>query len=160
MEQSPTIDRAVSLDQAISIAIHLQQNEQWKAAGDIYRQILEVARDYPPALHFSGVLAHQEGRSDEAVALISKSLELEPDRADWHSNLGIVLRDQLKLEEAVAACERAIAIDAKHTNALNNLGVLLRAQGKDAEAEAAYRAAIRAQSEALGRVSQPRDPPE
>ena len=32
--------------------------------------------DYPPALHFSGVLAHQEERSDEAVALITKSQEL------------------------------------------------------------------------------------
>ena len=31
-------DRAVSLDEAISIAIRLQQNDQWVAAGDIYRQ--------------------------------------------------------------------------------------------------------------------------
>ena len=72
MEQSPTTDRAVSLDEAISIAIQLQQNDQWMAAGDIYRQILEVAPDFPDALHFSGVLAHQEGRSDEAVALIDE----------------------------------------------------------------------------------------
>ena len=88
MEQTPTTDRAVSLDEAISIAIQLQQNEQWAAADDVYRRILEVAPDHPDALHFSGVLAHQQGRSDEAIALIERSLELEPDRADWHSNLG------------------------------------------------------------------------
>ena len=144
MEQSPTTDRAVSLDEAISIAIRLQQNDQWVAAGDIYRRILEVAPDYPDAVHYSGVLAHQEGRSEEAVKLIERSLELEPDRADWYSNLGIVLRDRLRLDEAIVACQRAIALDPNHANAHNNLGVLLRAQGKVVEAEAAYRAAIRA----------------
>jgi predicted TPR repeat methyltransferase len=143
MEQSPTIDRALSLDEAISIAIRLQQNEQWVAAGDIYRRILEVAPDYPDAVHYSGVLAHQEGRSEQAVALIERSLEIEPSRADWYSNLGIVLRDRLNLDEAVVACRRAIALDPDHANAHNNLGVLLRAQGKVVEAEAAYRAAIR-----------------
>ena len=147
MEQSPTSDRAVSLDEAISIAIRLQQNDQWVAAGDMYRRILEKAPDYPDALHYSGVLAHQEGRSDQAVALIQKSLELEPDRADWHSNLAIVLRDRLRLDEAVAACRRAIALDPKHANAYSNLGVLLRAQGNLDEAEAAYRAAIRVSPE-------------
>jgi predicted TPR repeat methyltransferase len=143
MEQSQTTDRAVSLDEAISIAIRLQQNDQWVAAGNLYRRILEVAPDHPDAVHYSGVLAHQEGRSEQAVELIEKSLELDPNRADWYSNLAIVLRDRLELDEALVACRRAIALDPDHANAHNNLGVLLRAQGREAEAEAAYRAAIR-----------------
>ena len=147
MEEPPTTDRAVSLDEAISIAIRLQQSDQWVAAGQMYRRILEVAPDYPDAVHYSGVLAHQEGRSEQAVELIERSLELEPGRADWYSNLAIVLRDQLKLDEAIVACRHAIALDAHHANAHNNLGVLLRAQGKPVEAEAAYRAAIRVSPE-------------
>jgi predicted TPR repeat methyltransferase len=143
MEQSPTKDRAVSLDEAISIAIRLQQNEQWTDADDIYRRILEVAPDNPDALHYSGVLAHQQGRSEQAVVLLQRSLELEPDRADWYSNLGIVLRDRMKLDEAIVAFEHAITLDPNHANAHNNLGVVLRAQGRVAEAEAAYRGAIR-----------------
>ena len=142
-----TTDRPVSLDEAIAIAIQLQQNDQWVAAGEIYRSVLEVAPDHPAAVHYSGVLAHQEGRSEQAVALIQRSLELEPRRADWHSNLAIVLRDRLQLDEAIAACQRAIALDTDHANAHNNLGVLLRAQGRLVEAEAAYRAAIRASPE-------------
>jgi predicted TPR repeat methyltransferase len=110
----------------------------------MYRRILEAVPDYPDAVHYSGVLAHQEGRSEQAITLIKKSLELEPDQADWHSNLAIVLRDRLELDEAIAACQRAIELDPNHANAHNNLGVLLRAQGKLVEAEAAYRAAIRA----------------
>src|SRR5687767_6507081 len=120
MLQSPTKDRAVSLDEAISIAIQLQQNEQWAAADEIYSRVLEVSPNFPDAVHFSGVLAHQQGRSEEAAALIEKSLELEPHRADWHSNLGIVQRDRMKLDEARAAFERAIALDPDHANAHNN----------------------------------------
>jgi predicted TPR repeat methyltransferase len=142
MEQLPTGDRAVSLDEAVSIAIRMQQNEQWTAANDIYRRILEVAPDHADAVHFSGVLAHQQGSSDKAVALIERSLELEPDRADWYSNLGIVLRDRLKLDEATVAFQRAIALDPKQANAHSNLGVVLKAQGRVVEAEAAYREAI------------------
>lgn len=105
--------------------------------------MLEVAPDHADALHFSGVLAHQQGSSDDAVALIERSLELEPERADWHSNLGIVLQDRLSLDDAAAAYRRAIALAPDHANAHSNLGVVLRAQGKVAEAEAAYRAAVR-----------------
>ncbi len=143
MEQLADNDRALSLDEALSIAILLQQNEQWAAAADIYRTILDVAPDYADALHFSGVLAHQQARSEEAVALIERSLELEPDRADWYSNLGIVLQDRLQLDDAIVAYQRAVALDPDHANAHNNLGVVLRAKDKPVEAEAAYRAAIR-----------------
>jgi predicted TPR repeat methyltransferase len=89
------------------------------------------------------VLAHQQERGDEAVALIERSLELEPDQPGWHSNLGIVLQDRLRLDEATAAYERAVELDPDHANAHNNLGVVLRAQGRIADAEAAYRTAIR-----------------
>ena len=143
MDESPASGRGLSVDQAISIAIVLQQNEQWSAAADIYRGILDVAPDCADALHFSGVLAHQQAQGEHAVALIERSLELEPERADWHSNLGIVLQDRLELDEATGAYQRAIALDPEHANAHNNLGVVLRAQGRVVEAEAAYRTAIR-----------------
>jgi predicted TPR repeat methyltransferase len=147
MDQLPAEDRALSVDEAVAVAVLLQQHEQWAAAADMYRRILEIAPENADALHFSGVLAHQQARSEDAVALIERSLALEPARADWYSNLAIVLRDQLQLDEAAAALERAIALDPQHANAHNNLGVVLRAQGNVVQAEAAYRTAIRLQPE-------------
>ena len=58
--EPPGNDRALSLDEALSVAVVLQQAEQWAAAAEIYRSILEVAPDHAGALHFSGVLAHQQ----------------------------------------------------------------------------------------------------
>jgi predicted TPR repeat methyltransferase len=136
-------DRPLNVDEAIAIALVLHQTEQWSAAEELYRGVLEVAPDHADALHFSGVLAHQQARSDEAVTLIGRSLELEPDRADWHSNLGIVLQDRLELDEAIAAYRRAISLDPTHATAHSNLGVVFRAKGDVVEAETAYRDAIR-----------------
>src|SRR5690242_18887883 len=106
MDESSSSDRALSIEEAISIALALHQAEQWSAADDHYRGILEVAPDHADALHFSGVLAHQQARSERALELIDRCLEVQPERADWHSNLGIVLQDRLQLDDAIVAYRR------------------------------------------------------
>ncbi|MDO8478515.1 MAG: tetratricopeptide repeat protein [Candidatus Rokubacteria bacterium] len=143
MEQSPTAPREVTVDEAMAIAIRCQKNGQLAEAEALYRKVLELKPDQPDALHYSGVLAHQQGRSEEAIALITRSLDLAPDQPDWHSNLGIIFQDKGKLQEAVVAYRRALVLQPTHANAHNNIGVLLRAQGMTAEAEEAYRTAIR-----------------
>src|SRR3954468_24573016 len=87
MEEEPTTEpHELTLDEAVSLAIVLQNNERVADAEQLYRRVLELAPEHPHALHYSGVLAHQQGRSEEALALVGRSLALEPDRADWHSN--------------------------------------------------------------------------
>ena len=142
MEQSETPARELTLEEAVAFAILLQKNEQLVEAQELYRRVLEMAPNHPHALHYAGVLAHQQGRSDEALALVERSLTLAPDQADWHSNLGIIFQSRGELGAAIDAYRRAIAIDSSHANAHSNLGVLLRATGKPLEAEAAYRTAI------------------
>jgi predicted TPR repeat methyltransferase len=143
MEPSESSTRALTLEEAVSFAIILQKNEQLAEAHELFRRIIEAAPDHPRALHYAGVLAHQQGRNGEALALIERSLALAPDQADWCSNRGIVLQSEGRLEPAIVSYRRAIALDPSHANAHNNLGVLLRATGQPVEAEAAYREAIR-----------------
>jgi predicted TPR repeat methyltransferase len=143
MQDSETSPRELTLDEAVALAILLQKNEQLLEAQELYRRVLDVSPNHPDALHFAGVLAHQQGHHDRAIALIEQSLSASPGRADCYSNLGIILQSTGRLEAAIEAYQRAIAIDPSHANAHSNLGVLLRATGKPHEAEAAYRAAIR-----------------
>jgi len=142
MEPSDSTTRELTLEEAVSFAILLQKNEQLAEAHAVYRRVLEQAPDHPRALHYAGLLAHQQGHNGEALALIERSLALAPDQADWCSNRGVVLQSDGRLEAAIESYRRAIAIDPGHANAHNNLGVLLRATGRPVEAEAAYRAAI------------------
>jgi predicted TPR repeat methyltransferase len=141
--QETESSRELTLDEALAVAILLQKNEDYAAAHEVYRRVLEAAPNHPSALHYAGLLAHQQGRNEEALGLIERSLALSPDAADWHSNRGIVLQSAEKLGEAIGAYARAIAIDPDHANAHNNLGVLLRARGEPEQAEAAYRTALR-----------------
>ena len=143
MEPSESPTRELTLEEAVSLAILLQKNEQLVEARELYRRVLEAAPDHPRALHYAGVLAHQQGRNDEALALVERSLALVPDQADWCSNLGIILQSDGRLDHAIEAYRRAVALDPGHANAHNNLGVLLRATAQPVEAEAAYRTAIR-----------------
>jgi predicted TPR repeat methyltransferase len=143
MEQSETPPRELTLEEAVALAILLQKNAQLVEAQELYRRVLDTAPNHPDALHYAGVLAHQQGHSDEAVALIERSLAFAPGRADCYNNLGIIFQSTGKLQPAIDAYQHAIAIDPGHANAHSNLGVLLRATGKPLEAEAAYRTAIR-----------------
>ena len=142
MEQPDTPPRELTIEEAVAFAILLQKNEQLVEAQELYRRVLDTAPNHPDALHYAGVLAHQQGHSDEAVTLIEKSLALAPGRADCYNNLGIIFQSTGKLQAAIDAYQQAIAIDPSHANAHSNLGVLLRATGKPLEAEAAYRTAI------------------
>ena len=100
------------------------------------------------------------GKSEEAVALIERSLELEPDRADWHSNLGIVLRDRLRLDEAIVAFRRAIALDPNHANALQQSRRRAEGAGPARRGGSGVSGRHSRRSRTLGRLHQPRHPAE
>ena len=134
--------RELTLDEAVSLAIALQKTDELVAAAEVYRRVLDTDPRHPDALHFAGVLAHQQGRHDEAVTLIERSLLVVPDRADCYSNLGIIFQATGRLDRAIESYRRAIALEPGHANAHSNLGVLLRATGDPVGAEAEYRTAI------------------
>ena len=126
------IGRAVSLHRAGNLA----------KARRIYQDILAVDPDHVVALHFLGVLFHQDGDSDRAIASIQRAIDLAPDYADAHNNLGNVLKETNQLEPALRAYRRVVELVPGHADAWNNLGIVLRGQGEYAEAHSAYARAI------------------
>ena len=83
-----------------------------------------------------------QGKLDEAVACYRRALELKPDFAEAHNNLGLALKDQGKLDEAVACYRRALELKPDFAEAHYNLGNTLNDQGKLDEAVACYRRAL------------------
>ncbi|MEQ1759504.1 MAG: tetratricopeptide repeat protein [Vicinamibacterales bacterium] len=142
VESAGVSGTALTLDEAMAVALDRLQQGDADDAEAICRKILDVAPEYPTALHYLGMLRHRQGNDGDALELIRRSLTLVPDQPDWHSNLGIVLQSSDDLEGAMAAFERAIALSPTHAQAHNNLGVLLRVFGHNDRAEAAYRRAI------------------
>ena len=88
------------------------------------------------------MIAYQVGKLDEAVACWRRALELKPDYAETHNNLGLAFKAQGKLDEAVACCRRALELKPDYAEAHNNLGLAFKAQGKLDEAVACCRRAL------------------
>ena len=142
MEEEVGERSEVTLEEAVAIALGLLRKAELENADRVLGWVLEIQAEHADALHFRGWIAHQQGRNEEAVELIRRSLAVAPGYADAHSNLGVVLGAMGRLDEAILACRRAIELAPNHANAYSNLGVLLRATGRPAEAEAAYRTAL------------------
>ena len=123
-------------------AIQRHRGGDLAAAETAYAAHLAIAPDDPDALHFLGVLRHQQHRTDEAIKLIRRALDTAPRYVDASSNLGNLYKESGRLDEAEQAYRCAIAIDRSHVASWNNLGVVLRAQGKAPDAVTALREAL------------------
>ena len=62
------------------------------------------------------------GQLDEAIAEYRKALQIQPDYAEAHNNLGIALYDKRQLDEAIAEYRKALQIQPDYAMAHNNLG--------------------------------------
>ncbi len=135
-------EQAVTIEEALDIAVRAHRSGDLRTAEAVYGRILAAAPDYPPALHFYGLLHHHTGRSDTAVELIRRAIVQQPDDAGMHNNLGNVLNEQNRHSEAELAYAEAVRVQPDHADALSNRGVALRTLGRLDEAEACYRRAI------------------
>jgi len=133
------------LEDALASAIEALRAERLEEAQARLEAILARSPEQADALHFLGVLRHTQGRHDEGVDLIQRSIAAMPGAPGPWNNLGNVLMGASRLDEAVVAYERSAALAGDHpeaAGALNNLGVIHRKRGDHAKAEAAVRRAI------------------
>jgi Flp pilus assembly protein TadD len=78
----------------------------------------------------------------EAEKNFKKAIELKPDYAVAHNNLGAVLKDQGRLDEAETNFRKTIELKPDYAEAHNNLGAVLRDLGRLDEAETNFRKTI------------------
>jgi len=95
-------------------------------------------------LHHEGVSAYRQGRSAAAIALLERAVEVWPEFAEAHNNLGVLLQAQGQLEPATRHFERALALNPAYAEAHNNLGAVLQAQGRQDQAMAQFEQAVAA----------------
>ena len=90
-----------------------------------------------------GIPGKRQGQLAEALACYQRALQLKPDYAEAHNNLGTALQDQGQIAEALACYQRALQLKPDYAEAHNNLGVALYARRDLAGALASYRQALR-----------------
>ena len=87
-------------------------------------------------------LWHDRGRIDEAIEQYQQALEINPDYAEAHINLGIALAGCGRIDEAMAHYRKALEIKPDYAEAHNNLGTALARRGQIDEAMAQFQRAL------------------
>lgn len=125
---APTIHDAIA---------HFQKG-RLQESESIYLQLLQKQPNDVNALHFFGVLRARQGRRDEAVQLIKRSLSLSPRNPDAWNNLGNVLLAANDARGAELAYTNATNQRPEYAEAWYNLANLLRQARRRDEAARAY----------------------
>lgn len=90
----------------------------------------------------------EAGEHAEAETCFKKALQIAPDFAEAHTNLGLLLEKRSDSKTAEACYRRSIALNPTCSQTHLNLGALLANQKRFMEAEAAYRQAIELKADA------------
>lgn len=89
------------------------------------RRILAGRPKQPLALKALGFALIGQGRHDDALPIVSYSLERNPDDPEAHNNLGIVLSALMRWDESIECFARSIDIRPDDPEVLKNYGVAL-----------------------------------
>jgi Flp pilus assembly protein TadD/SAM-dependent methyltransferase len=113
---------------------------------DAEKLSLSITQEFPNHGFAWKVLAaalKQQGRTNESLIASQKSIQLNPQDAGAHYNLGITLQERGRLKEAEANYRQTIKLKSDLPEVHFNLGVILEEQGKLEEAEVSYRQTIK-----------------
>ncbi len=97
-------------------AVRHHEAGQLAQAERLYRKMLKRQPGQPDALHLWGVIAHQQGRHEQAVERIEAAIEANPRVPAFHYNLGLARR-ALGRPDAVAAFAAALELNPGHRDA-------------------------------------------
>jgi len=110
-----------------------------------YRQAVQIKNDEPRYYQFLTMAMAENGRSDEAIALLQSVIPYFPDNADLWNLVGSILeQNRNDLQNSLIMYEQAVELDPKHVSALCNLARRVQYSDVDA-ADIYYKRAIAAQ---------------
>jgi tetratricopeptide (TPR) repeat protein len=142
----PVLDAGPTQDQINGlIALYNQRRLQ-----EALEQGTALAGQYPAAMivhNVVGAVNADLGYMDQAVASYTKALQIKPDYAEAHGNLGNALVALGKHHEAIASYTRALQIKPDYAEAHGNLGNALLDLGEHAQAIASYTKALQIKSD-------------
>jgi tetratricopeptide (TPR) repeat protein len=92
-------------------------------------------------INLGHVLEVMGGHRDDAIAELSKGLELAPKSSDGHNIYGVILARMGKLDEAIVELQKAISLAPQCVDCRYNLGRAFAASNRFADAVPQFEAA-------------------
>ena len=133
----PEQQQKITIEQALDLATKHQNAGKLNEAENVYQQILNADPNQPIALHMLGVIAHQLGKNEVAVELITKALNIKPGYSEAYNNLGLIYAAGGDLEKATKYFQLGLQTNPTYATLYQNLSTLYAAR-----AISAYRKAL------------------
>lgn len=127
--------RNTVFDSLFDIGCQCQQLRNWEDARVFFQAANEIKADHLPTLVTLGKACEELGELDRAIDYHRKVLELNPNDATYHFNLGNAFRGLVRLPEAIQCYEAAIGLKSDYVEAMHNLGIVMMHQGMTSEAK-------------------------
>jgi tetratricopeptide (TPR) repeat protein len=102
-------------------ALQHHQQGQLAQAEALYCKVLNASPQHADALHYLGVIYHQNKQHDLAVKTIAKALVINPDNPDFLSNQAIALKAAGRLEDAINTLQHALTLAPDDLEIVYNL---------------------------------------
>lgn len=118
------------------------QNGQHNLAQNLATSLTQNYPKHPFAWKVLGALFKQIGKLQDSVIINQKVLEISPNDAEAHYNLGNSLKELYRLKDAETSYRKAISFKPDYARAYFNLGITLQELGRLDEAESSYKKAI------------------
>ncbi|HET8725631.1 MAG TPA: tetratricopeptide repeat protein [Anaeromyxobacteraceae bacterium] len=134
-------------DERLLFALGVAQDRAGDRAGAIatMQRLLTASPDNADAMNFVGYSWAERGeRLEEAEALVSRAVELDPDNGSFLDSLGWIRFQRGDVAGAIALLERAEALAGPEPTILEHLGDAYRKSLRDADAARAWRRALQA----------------
>ena len=132
----------MQLTETVSAALKKHQAGDYPGAESLYQSVLQEHPAYADALHLYGCLCDETGRTDLAIALVSRAVSCQPQAYPYHYNLANMLAKSGQNAQALEHYRIAIQQKPDYAVAHNGMGLLLAKQGDMVGAIHCYQSAI------------------
>jgi len=133
---------AASVDNFMQQALDHHHRGRLAEAERLYRQILQQQPNHAAAMHHLGVVAQQSGHLPDAIELMRRSIELDPNALPYRKNLAQALRSATRFQEARDVLAGVLASVPDDPIARQEYGLVLDKLGQYEQAIAEYHRAL------------------
>ena len=116
---------------------------RFKLAEFELKSLLESGYESAQVYAAFGFVAYSDGRTNDAVEFLQKSISLDPENANALNSLGYILaEEEIDISYAISLCKRAVQLRPENPAYLDSLGWAFYRQGSIKEARSQLRRAL------------------